>query len=143
MSDKAEALSQQVRVGLGVIVKRGDHILLGQRHGSLGEGEWALPGGHLEPGESFEACAMREVAEETGILLDHVTFAAVENVIFPSGQHYVVIFMQGTAPQEFEARVMEPNKCKGWRWVSWREMPQPIFRPLQQLVDNGYFRKNS
>eukprot|EP00878_Enallax_costatus_P041622 GHUV01048450.1.p1 GENE.GHUV01048450.1~~GHUV01048450.1.p1 ORF type:complete len:126 (+),score=18.67 GHUV01048450.1:363-740(+) len=99
MSDKAEALSQQVRVGLGVIVKRGDHILLGQRHGSLGEGEWALPGGHLEPGESFEACAMREVAEETGILLDHVTFAAVENVIFPSGQHYVVIFMQGTAPQ--------------------------------------------
>lgn len=33
---------------------------------------WALPGGRREPGESWEQAAIREVAEETGILLDRV-----------------------------------------------------------------------
>lgn len=31
-----------------------------------GRDDWSLPKGKLEAGESFEACALREVAEETG-----------------------------------------------------------------------------
>ncbi|WIA34473.1 hypothetical protein OEZ86_012804 [Tetradesmus obliquus] len=132
---------QRVGVGIGVIVRRGDQILLGQRHGSLGEGEWALPGGHLEHGESFQQCAAREVLEETGITISNVRFAAAENVVFPTGQHYVVIFMQGQAAEEAEAVVVEPEKCKGWRWVgadpsTWQGMT--IFRPLAQLVQHGF-----
>ena len=30
-------------------------------------GRWDLPKGHVEPGESLEACAEREIAEETGV----------------------------------------------------------------------------
>ena len=33
-------------------------------------GAWVLPGGHIEPGESLEECAVREIYEETGIALD-------------------------------------------------------------------------
>jgi 8-oxo-dGTP pyrophosphatase MutT (NUDIX family) len=32
---------------------------------------WATPGGALEPGESFEAGAVRELFEETGLVIDH------------------------------------------------------------------------
>lgn len=35
--------------------------------------------------------------EETGIAITDVKFAAAENVLFHTGQHYVVIFMQGNA----------------------------------------------
>ena len=30
-------------------------------------GTWVLPGGHIDVGETFEECAVREILEETGI----------------------------------------------------------------------------
>ena len=47
------------RVGLGVFVKKEGKVLVGERKGSHGAGTWALPGGHLEGGESFEECCKR------------------------------------------------------------------------------------
>lgn len=34
------------------------------------DGKWGIPGGAMEPGETVEQCAMREVLEETGLILD-------------------------------------------------------------------------
>ena len=58
-------------------------ILLGQRKNAHGEGTWAFPGGHLEFGESLEACAAREVLEETGLVLNDVRKYGFADDIFP------------------------------------------------------------
>jgi 8-oxo-dGTP pyrophosphatase MutT (NUDIX family) len=42
-------------------------VLAGRRHARSGKLVWTIPKGHLEPGETSEAAAMREVREETGI----------------------------------------------------------------------------
>jgi 8-oxo-dGTP pyrophosphatase MutT (NUDIX family) len=51
-------------VAAGVIVRRGDQVLL-QRRGD--DGSWGIPGGELVPGETLEDGARRELEEETGL----------------------------------------------------------------------------
>ena len=59
-------------VGIGVmILNEFDEVLVSQRiePGKVGHQKWQFPGGHLEFGESFESCTVREVEEEAGVLL--------------------------------------------------------------------------
>ena len=94
-------------------------VLLGKRKGATGAGTWALPGGHLEFGETLEACGARELLEETGIA--ETTGASVvcwDNAVdVDAGYHYVIGFVQLDTAQE--PATMEPDKCEGWFWVRW------------------------
>lgn len=47
--------------------KKDLHILLIQRKNQPFQGQWALPGGFLEPKETLDHAATRELAEETGV----------------------------------------------------------------------------
>jgi 8-oxo-dGTP diphosphatase len=54
-----------------LLVDRRGWVLLQERdeHAPIDPERWGLPGGHVEEGESFEAAAYRELAEETGLRL--------------------------------------------------------------------------
>lgn len=126
-----------VRVGVGVIIVKNDTVLLGKRLNAHGQGTWAFPGGHLEMGESWQECALREVAEETGLSINTPHFAAITNDIFGPEKHYITIFMRALY-KSGEPQLLEPNKCAEWQWFSWDALPSPIFLTLQNLKKQGY-----
>jgi 8-oxo-dGTP diphosphatase len=128
----------RIQVGVGVLVVRGAQVLLGRCTGSHGAGTWALPGGHLEFGESIEACARREVLEETGLELDDIEPAPYTNDVMPvEGRHYVTCFVRAKAISG-EAQVLEPEKCHGWAWFVWADLPVDLFQPLRTLVQMAF-----
>ena len=68
--------------------------LLGLALLTMKQGTWALPGGHLEHGESWAECSVREVKEETDLAVEFIGHVAVTNNIFESEQkHYITIFV--------------------------------------------------
>ena len=124
-------------VGVAVVICRGKSVLMGKRKGAVGKGTWAFCGGHLEGGETFKEGAIREVEEETGILLDRAEFWLVENVFYPDDHHCVTVFMIAQLPPDQEAMNMEPERCEGWEWFPWDELPEPLMLGIQQVVDSG------
>lgn len=52
---------------VGVICFRGDDVLLIKRGKPPRQGDWSLPGGRIEPGETEAEAALRELKEETGV----------------------------------------------------------------------------
>lgn len=55
-------------VGTLCFILRGDEVLLIRKKRGLGAGKIVGPGGRLEPGESILECAIRETAEEVGVV---------------------------------------------------------------------------
>jgi mutator protein MutT len=56
-------------VGVGAAVIDRDRIVLVKRAGPPLQGEWSLPGGKVELGETLQEAVAREVLEETGLVV--------------------------------------------------------------------------
>lgn len=126
--------SKHPRVGVACVVQHEGKVLLGKRKGAHAVGFWGFPGGHLEFGESVEACAKRELLEETGLIsLAHRQGPWVENVMEEGQKHYITIFV---FIDQFSGkpRLIEPDKCEGWEWFAWDNLPEPLFSPIPSLM---------
>jgi 8-oxo-dGTP diphosphatase len=125
-------------VGVGAIVLRQGKLLLGKRMGSHGAGCWAPPGGHLEFGETVEACARREVLEECGLELEDLVPGPYTSDVFLEVQkHFVTLFVVARGARG-EPQLLEPTKCAEWRWFGWDELPRPLFAPFESLCRTDF-----
>lgn len=135
-------MSTKVGAGVGVMVLRGNKILLGKRSINeetadtelKGEGTWTMPGGKIEYGESFEETAIREVKEETGINLKNVKVICINNDKNEHA-HFVTI---GLFSEEFEGevQVLEPDEITEWKWFDLEDLPSPLYFPSERILGN-------
>ena len=117
----------------GIVLWRGDEILIMKRAEGFASGGWFIPAGHVEPGERPAGTAVRELAEETGIVLppgalslaeimsyEHdggLAHSALYNARCPDGTEPVLNNEHAAArwmtPEAFIARFLDPVMLAG------------------------------
>ena len=112
---------------VGVVCLRGDEVLLIRRGQPPRVGEWSLPGGRLEWGETTAAAALRELREETGVEAELAGLIDVVDGLFPAegaddqARHYVLI--------DFAARWVSGEPRAG------DDAAEAAFHPLAKLEE--------
>lgn len=131
-------MTEPIKVGVAAIIRRGDRVLMGLRKGAHGAGTWSFPGGHLEPGETVEEAARREVLEETGISVPPSYFqkiAYTDDFFEVEKLRYITLYLEtnpGHPAEGREPEVVEPDKCEEWMWA--RHAPGGLFLPVRNLL---------
>ncbi|SRR5579862_2342071 len=86
----------QPLVGVGAIIINQDRVVLVKRGHPPLEGEWSIPGGVLEVGETLREAAKREALEETGLVVEPTDLLGVYDRVLRDADertlyHYVLI----------------------------------------------------
>ena len=86
-------------VGVGVVVLRGNEVLLIQRGKAPNKGQWSIPGGKQRLGETIVQTVHRELLEETRVKIKQPALLDVVDVIIPDNKgeiqyHYTLVDYQ-------------------------------------------------
>src|SRR5262245_15689970 len=114
-------------IGVGAVIWNKNHELVLIRRGKEPRrGEWSIPGGRLEWGETLHDALLREVREETGLIVEIGALIEVVDAISrnPAGEvirHYVLV--------DFVTRWVGGELCAGSdaaeaRWVPYASLSE-------------------
>ena len=85
------AKTENVELTVLCLIQDGDNILLQNRVKNDWKG-YTLPGGHVEPGESFVDAVKREMKEETGLDIINPKLAGIKQFPIENGRYVVLLF---------------------------------------------------
>ncbi len=128
-------------VGVGAVVIEQGRVLLVKRGRPPLAGEWSLPGGAVEVGETLASAVQREVFEETGLVVAVGPMVEVLDRIHTDSQgrveyHYVLIDYACTViGGELDAR----SDAADARWVERSELlPLGIAAAIRTVIDKAF-----
>ncbi|MFE7429787.1 NUDIX domain-containing protein [Streptomyces sp. NPDC057545] len=120
---------ETIRYTADVIAMKPDgSVLLIERGWDPYEGHWALPGGHVDPGETSRAAAARELREETGVRVDpaHLRQVGVWDGPGrdPRGRYVTVAYL---ALVQADTEAVAGDDARAARWWSNASLPPLAF----------------
>src|SRR5207248_1546070 len=128
-------------VGVGAVIVEGDRVLLVKRGKAPLVGEWSIPGGMLELGETLRQGAEREALEETGLVVRATDLLGVFDRIVPDETkrtlyHYVLIDF---LCQKMSGDVLAAGDAADARWFTGADlsnlsMPEESLKVLQMGI---------
>jgi len=128
LKEALELFPSQVRVRVAAAVVERDKLLLVQ-HKKKGRTWWCLPGGGLEPGETLEDCAQRELREETRLKIKAKQILYIGELILPD-EHLLDVMVLARRIGGSPARG-EDKGVKALRFVPLKELSRMDFLPRE------------
>lgn len=126
-----------IPTGVHVLLEQDGRVLLMRRAGTgFFDGLYSLPGGHVEEGESIVATAVREMAEELGVVLDAGSVAVLGVVHRRSDTNRIDFFVRAGA-WVGEPHVAEPDKCDALGWFSPDALPEAVVPYIREALAEG------
>ncbi|MBR5667700.1 MAG: 8-oxo-dGTP diphosphatase [Lachnospiraceae bacterium] len=121
--------TERVELAVLCLIKDGDRVLLQNRVKKDWQG-YTLPGGHVEPGESFVDAVVREMKEETGLTIEKPKLVGIKQ--FPiDGGRYIVLLFEAT---QFTGEVISSEEGE-MTWIDRAELANiPAVDDLTELL---------
>lgn len=119
--------TEQTELTVLCLIRQGDQILLQNRVKEDWNG-YALPGGHVEPGESIVAAVIREMQEETGLTVLNPRLCGIKQFPIEQGRYLVFLFLA----DRFEGTLTSSEEGK-MEWISRSELGQ--YRTVSDLEE--------
>ncbi|MBA8928428.1 8-oxo-dGTP pyrophosphatase MutT (NUDIX family) [Kutzneria viridogrisea] len=116
-------------IDVHLLLIRGEQVLLSRRRDPIPafDGQWHLPSGKLDAGESVLAAAAREALEEVGVRIDQADLSLVHTRhVTASGLEPRLGLFFATTRWAGEPVNREPAKCSELGWFELRELPTPL-----------------
>lgn len=104
--------TENVELTVLCLITDGKKMLLQNRVKRDWQG-YTLPGGHVEPGESFVDAVKREMREETGLEIQHPRLVGVKQFPIKNGRYVVLLFKA----EEFTGQVISSEEGK-MEWIT-------------------------
>lgn len=102
-------------VTVGAIIEKYDKILLVKRNTEPFKGRWALPGGHVDFGETAEQAIIRETKKETGLEFKQLKFFKYYDEINPErAWHAIVLVFTGIVKGKVKRKKI--NEIANVKW---------------------------
>lgn len=132
------AENKPLRVGTMILtLNEKNQVLLGKRKNAFAAGEYGIPAGHMEVGETFRQAAAREVNEETGVHIeeDSLLLFAISNYIIDTwDSQYITFDFLLTVPSD-SVVTKEQHKNEGWGWFDITNLPEPLHYPAKRTIE--------
>jgi len=129
-------------VAVGAIILAGDHVVLIERGVPPARGQWSVPGGKVELGETLADAVVREVHEETGLRVACGPLVDVVERVIPAEHpdapplHFVILDYLATVDGMPEP--VAGSDVTAARWVAWSELGAlPLTRGLLPVLEKA------
>ncbi len=130
---------QNIPAAYLVLFKEQKTLLLRRKNTGFEDGNYGLVSGHVEKGESFLQCMVREAEEEAGILLKaedlKVAHMMHRKSGLPEGDERVDAFVVARR-WEGEIQNKEPHKCNELGWFELRALPENTIGYIRQALEH-------